>query len=87
MSEKISLDSSVPISHFLYHYFYKNGNLIKYMLLLLSLLFFISMIDNVWRIIAISRAIYPYVTNALFFIPILLHPTFIFQRIYFIGRI
>lgn len=35
-----------PISHFLYHCFYKNGNLIKRMLLLLSLRFCL-IIDNV----------------------------------------
>lgn len=42
-----------PISHFLYHCFYKNGNLIKRMLLLLSLRFCL-IIDNVRQYSAYS---------------------------------
>ncbi len=40
------------ISHFLYHCFYKNGNLIKYMLLLLSLRFCL-IIDNGLQLAAV----------------------------------
>lgn len=43
-----------PIFHFLYHCFCKNGNLIKYMLLLLSLRFCL-IIDNVLWIIDLYR--------------------------------
>ena len=48
--DEVNQEIHFPISHFLYHCFYKNGNLIKYMLLLLSLRFCL-IIDNVWRII------------------------------------
>ncbi len=37
--DEVNQEIHFPISHFLYHCFYKNGNLIKYMLLLLSLRF------------------------------------------------
>lgn len=37
--DEVNQESHFPISHFLYHCFYKNENLIKYMLLLLSLRF------------------------------------------------
>ena len=47
--DEVNQEIHFPISHFLYHCFYKNGNLIKYMLLLLSLRFCL-IIDNVRRI-------------------------------------
>ena len=43
--DEVNQEIHFPISHFLYHCFYKNGNLIKYMLLPLSLRF-CSIIDN-----------------------------------------
>ena len=45
--DEVNQEIHFPISHFLYHCFYKNGNLIKYMLLLLSLRFCL-IIDNGW---------------------------------------
>ena len=44
--DEVNQEIHFPISYFLYHCFYKNGNLIKYMLLLLSLRFCL-IIDNV----------------------------------------
>ena len=45
--DEVNQEIHFPISYFLYHCFYKNGNLIKYMLLLLSLRFCL-IIDNGW---------------------------------------
>lgn len=44
--DEVNQEIHFSISHFLYHCFYKNGNLIKHMLLLLSLRFCL-IIDNV----------------------------------------
>ena len=44
--DEVNQEIHFPISYFLYHCFYKNGNLIKYKLLLLSLRFCL-IIDNV----------------------------------------
>lgn len=59
--DEVNQEIHFPISHFLYHCFYKNGNLIKYMLLLLSLRFCL-IIDNVGWLTDLSGEVEPLVS-------------------------